>query len=58
MIRRLVLVVSATVVAGTAGTLALAAAALAYGWPAGSVLTALAAVFVTQPLYVLARRPR
>lgn len=56
MIRRLAVVSAAAVVAGTAATLALAAADRAYGRPGAAILIALAAVWLGQGITPLIRR--
>jgi thiol:disulfide interchange protein len=58
VIRRLLVAAAAVVVAGTVFPLALAAAADAWLSSSVPVLLGLAAVFVVQPLYVLARHNR
>ncbi|WP_431895823.1 hypothetical protein [Micromonospora haikouensis] len=57
--RRLLAALAAALVAGVAGVLGIAAAARAWGNPAASVLLALAAVWIAQPIpHLLRRRTR
>lgn len=56
--RRLLAVLAASTLAGTAAVLGLDAAARAWGNPASSVLVALAAVWIAQAIPPLVRRRR